>query len=179
MVKAYNFYINSMDKLAGSTNNNASFNILWDNILPKDNINFYKVSFSFQTSAGYYKDTVSGTQNGSYTLYTLCNSNIKILVNFSSTSLSYETTTKSQSLILGFVNRDIQSVSTYSIGNTFSCDFDYNVPKIITKPTTNNLNIQLINMYSNNPLTDTNAAGAAFTDCTNWTMIMSLEPIVD
>ena len=179
MVKVYNFYISSMDKLGLSTNNNASFNILWDTILPKDNVNFYKVSFSFQTSAGYYKDKVSATQSGYYTWYDNCYSNMKILVNFQTPNNSYDTSTKSSSMILGFANRDIQNASSLSIGNTFSCWYDYNCPKVILKPTTNNLNIQLINMYSNNPLTDTTSAGVAFSDCTNWTMILALEPIVD
>ena len=179
MRKTYNFYISSTDKLPGSTNNNANFNIIWDNILPKNNVSFYKVSFSFQTSAGYYKDTVSGTQNGTYTSYTTCNSNIKILANFQCPNNSYDTTTKSTSLTLGFANRDIQNASALSVGNTFSCWCDYNYPKVIYKPSTNNLNIQIINMYSNNLLNDTKADGSAFTDCTNWTMILSFEPITD
>lgn len=176
MTKTYNFYINSTDRISG-TNNYALFNILWDNILPKNNINNYKVSFSFQTSAGYYKDKVSAVQNGNYTLYDLCYSNIKILVNFNTSNNTYDTSTKSQSLILGYANRDIQNASALSIGNTFSCWSDYNPPQYIMKPSTNVFTVQLINMYSNNTLTDTNSAGVAFTDCTAWTMILSLEPI--
>ena len=174
MTKVYNFYLNSSDKIA-ETNNNATFNILWDNILPKNNINDYKVSFSFQTSAGYYKDTVNG--GVTYTQYTLCNSNIKILANFNTSNNTYDTSTKSQSNILGYATRDIQNASTLSIGNTFSCWYDYNPPKYIIKPSTNQLTIQLLNMYSNNNLVDTNATGAVYTDCTPWTMILSLQPI--
>lgn len=173
--KVYNFYINSADKISG-TNNNANFYINWDSILPHDGVNYYKVSFSFQTCSGYYKDAVSNSQNGTYTLYDKLFSNIKILTNFQSSNISYDTSTKSQSLILGYVTRDIQNASaTYSIGNTFSCFFDYNAPKIITKPNSSSFNVQLINSYSNIALTDTNSAGVAFTDCTNWTMILQLE----
>ena len=172
--KVYNFYINSSDKISG-TNNNANFLINWDSILPHDNINNYKVSFSFQTSAGYYKDSVAGTQNGNYTLYNQLYSNIKILTNFTSSNISYDTSTKSQSLILGYCNRDIQNAGTFSIGNTFSCFYDYNPPKIISKPNSYSFNVQLINMYNNIALTDTTSAGVAFNDCTNWTMILQLE----
>ena len=175
--KIFNIYLNSNDKLTGSTNNNANFNIDFNTLLPKDNNPYYKVSFSFQCNSGYFKDTISGTQNLTYSNYTKLYNNIKILTNFQCGNVSYDSTTKSQSLILGYANRDIQNASGYSTGNSYNCWFDYNAPKIIMKPTTNILNVQLINSFDNSFLTDTNSTGVAFSDTTPWTMILMFEQI--
>ena len=53
----YNLIINSSDKISG-TNNNATFQINWDDFLPRK-FNMYKVIFSFQTTGGYYKDNTA------------------------------------------------------------------------------------------------------------------------
>lgn len=52
--KSYTVFLNSNDKVSGS-NNNATYQINWDDFLPRD-VDFYKVVFSFQTAGGYYKD---------------------------------------------------------------------------------------------------------------------------
>ena len=49
---SYTLFLNSSDKVSG-TNNNANYDVNWDDFLPRD-INNYKVVFSFQTAGGYY-----------------------------------------------------------------------------------------------------------------------------
>jgi len=58
--KSYTVFLNSTDKVSGS-NNNANYQINWDDFLPRD-VDFYKVVFSFQTSGGYYRDNYSQFQ---------------------------------------------------------------------------------------------------------------------
>jgi hypothetical protein len=53
--KSYTLFISSNDKISG-TNNNAQFNINWNDFLPKE-YDTYKMTFSFQTGGGYYTDT--------------------------------------------------------------------------------------------------------------------------
>jgi hypothetical protein len=61
----YNIYINSNDKMSGK-NNNATFQINWDDFLPR-NYKYYNVTFSFQTAPGYYKDDTTNSK-----LYSNC-----------------------------------------------------------------------------------------------------------
>lgn len=58
--KSYTVFLNSTDKVSGS-NNNGTYQINWDDFLPRD-VDFYKVVFSFQTSGGYYRDNYSQFQ---------------------------------------------------------------------------------------------------------------------
>ena len=55
--KSYSLVINSADKISG-TNNNATYQVNWDDFLPRD-ISNYKVVYSFQTSGGYYCDGIT------------------------------------------------------------------------------------------------------------------------
>ena len=145
MSDIYTFYLNSNDKQTGSTNNNAIFYINWDQLLKHDDSNDirYKVTFNITVANGYYKD-VTGTAV-TYTLFTQLYSSIKILCNFQANSLSYDSSTKSQSNFLGYADRNIQAAASgtnaLTIGNGFSCFFGYNAPKIINKPTSNFINI--------------------------------------
>jgi len=50
----YTLFINSNDKISG-TNNNATFQINWDDFLPR-NYGTYKMTFMFQTTGGNYLD---------------------------------------------------------------------------------------------------------------------------
>ena len=166
----YNIYINSNDKISGK-NNNATFQINWDDILPR-NYKYFNVTFSFQTASGYYKDDV--TNNRYYP-------NCEIICDFYTKTFSYDTTTKSNSITLGYCQRDIQP-STYK--NTFSCSYTYNCPKIITRPVNNIITITIYNMVaivsgSNTLLVDTTNATTPvlLTDMTAWTMIMCFTPI--
>jgi hypothetical protein len=53
--KSYTLFISSIDKTSG-TNNQSSFNVNWDDFLPKE-WNEYKMTFAFQSGGGYYKDS--------------------------------------------------------------------------------------------------------------------------
>ena len=53
--KSYSLFINAGDKISGN-NNNASYNVNWDDLLPRD-YDSYKMGFSFQTGGGNYKDS--------------------------------------------------------------------------------------------------------------------------
>jgi hypothetical protein len=178
MSDIYTFYLNSNDKQTGSTNNNAIFYINWDQLLKHDDSNDirYKVNFNITVANGYYKDA-AGTAT-TYTVFTQLYSSIKILANFQANSLSYDSSTKSQSIVLGYADRNIQAAASgtnsLTIGNGFSCSFGYNAPKIINKPTSNFLNIQLQDILGNS-LCDTNTTGAKYTDCTPWVVILQLE----
>jgi hypothetical protein len=57
---SYTVFLSSNDKVGGS-NNNANYQVNWDNILPRK-INKYKLVYSFQTAGGYYKDNYSQFQ---------------------------------------------------------------------------------------------------------------------
>jgi hypothetical protein len=58
---SYTLFLNSSDKVSG-TNNNANFDVNWDDFLPRD-IEYFKVVYSFQTSGGYYRDNFSQFKN--------------------------------------------------------------------------------------------------------------------
>lgn len=175
MSDIYTFYLNSNDKQAGSTNNNAIFYIDWNQLLKNDDKK-YKVTFNITVANGYYKDA-TGTAT-TYTVFTQLYSSIKILCNFQTNSLSYDSTTKSQSIFLGYADRNIQAAASgtnsLTIGNGFSCFFGYNAPKIMNKPASNFINIQLQDILGN-ALCDTNTSGNKYTDCTPWVLTLQLE----
>ena len=179
MSDIYTFYLNSSDKQSG-TNNNAIFYINWDQLLKHDDSNKtrYKVTFNITVASGYYKDT-AGTAT-TYTVFSQLYSSIKVIANFQANSLTYDSTTKGQSVLLGYVDRNIQTAgtgtNTLTIGNGYSCFFGFNAPKIINKPTSNYLNIQLQDILGN-ALQDTKADGTKYTngDCTPWVLTLLLE----
>ena len=100
----YNIYINSNDKMSGK-NNNATFQINWDDFLPR-NYKYYNVTFSFQTAPGFYKDDTTNSK-----FY----SNCEINCDFYTKTFSFDTSTKASSIRLGYAQRDIQTAS----GNNF------------------------------------------------------------
>ena len=53
--QSYTLFLNSSDKVSGTTNNNASYIVNWDDFLPRE-IDYYKLVYSFQTAGGYYRD---------------------------------------------------------------------------------------------------------------------------
>lgn len=55
-LRSYTLFISSSDKVSGS-NNNANFNVNWDDFLPRE-FSTYKMSFSYQSGGGNYKDSV-------------------------------------------------------------------------------------------------------------------------
>jgi hypothetical protein len=54
---SYTLFLNSTDKVSG-TNNNANYQVNWDDFLPRE-IENYKVVYSFQTAGGFYRDNFS------------------------------------------------------------------------------------------------------------------------
>jgi hypothetical protein len=171
---SYTLYLNSNDKVSGN-NNNAIFNVNWDSFLSRE-YDQYKVSYSFITAGGNYKD---GT---AYTGTTTCNfNNCRIICDFQGRSLSYNTATNASSNILGFAQRDMQSSTSTS--NSFSCFFYQFPAKTIARPNQNQLNIQIYNAglqlsQYNQLLIDSNVAGTALgTDMTSWAMVMEFIPV--
>ena len=55
----YTVFISSTDKVSG-TNNNGTYQINWDDILPR-NYNNFKMAFTFQTGGGKYQDGMYAT----------------------------------------------------------------------------------------------------------------------
>jgi len=160
--KPYLLFLNSTDKISGS-NNDATFYINWDTFLPRKPEQ-YEVSFMFNSSTGHYSDY--GPNTGFFT-------SAKIKADFNGKNYTYDTSTKSQSLVLGAIRRTIQS--TYA---DYSAIYDYNPKKIIQNPNQQFLNIQIINTNSDKPLVDnkgqtSTAVGGAITN-TSGTSILTL-----
>ena len=82
-------------------NNNATFQINWNDFLPR-NYKYYNVTFSFQTSPGFYKDD---TPNSKF--YANC----EFSCDFYTKTFSFGTSTKASSITLGYAQRDIQTAS--------------------------------------------------------------------
>ena len=167
--EAFTLFISSTDKISG-TNNNGQYNINWDDFLPRG-YNFFKMTFNFQTSGGYYKDFTGNVFAAG-----------KIVFNTGGKSHSFDTKTMSQSNTIGYIQRDIQTSASSS--NTLSCFFSFNSPKTISRPNQNVVTISIYNTCTttatNNLLVDTNAAGTALTgDMNNWNMIIQFVPIDD
>ena len=152
-----------------SARNNATFTIDWANFLPREYTQ-YKVWFNFQSTGGNYKDTAGST---------LTYSAAKIFINFGCRSFTYDTGSKGGSLLLGMVQRDIQT--TTSASNTFSCYYTWNPPKSISRPESNIITVQIVNPANTvapNLLYDTNTSGSTVAvDCTPYTMLIEFVPL--
>ena len=164
-----NIYSSSTIPSGFSARNNATYNIDWMNFLPRE-YNQYKVVFNFQSTGGNYKDVT-----GNILVY----STAKILVNFGCKTFTYDTSNKSGSMLLGIVQRDIQTGTSPS--NNFSCYYMWNPPKSIARPENNSLNIQIINpsnTVSPYYLYDTNTSGSSVAvDMTSYTMMIEFVPL--
>ena len=166
---SYSVVISSADKISG-TNNNGFYNVSWDSLLPRQ-YQKYKVAFTFQTTAGTYKDQT-------YSTY-IAFSSATVRVNWGGRSYSYDTNTKGASINLGVIAIDPQSTTTVS--NTLGCYYLYNPPRTISRPNQDLVNISIYNQYNNALLVDTNASGAAtlLSDMTAWTGYFEFVPIRD
>ena len=173
--KTYTLFINSNNKISGS-NNNANYQINFD-FLPHD-CNYFKIAFSFNTASGYYKDN---------TATPIFYGNCKIVCDFDVKEFTYDTSTLGKSLCLGYAQRDNQTSSGNSAGNTITCFYSYNTPKTICRPNKNVLNIQIYNLWSvlngaNTLLTDTNNSTSLTNsipsaDMTPYSMIIEFIPL--
>jgi hypothetical protein len=96
--KPYLLFLNSQDWISGQ-NNDATFYINWDTFLPRKPEQ-YEVSFMFNSSTGHYSN--SGPNINFYT-------SAKVKLDFNGKNYTYDTNTKSQSLVLRTIRRTIQS----------------------------------------------------------------------
>lgn len=166
---SFSLVINSADKQSG-TNNNGTYQVNWDDFLPRNYIN-YKVAFTFQTTGGNYKDA---TYSSVATVF----SSATIRINWGGRSYSFDTSTKSPSINLGVIQRDIQTSTSSS--NTLGCYYLYNPPRTIARPNQNNVTVTIFNQSTGTLLVDTNALGTVLSsDMTNWTGYFEFIPIVD
>jgi hypothetical protein len=134
---SYTLYLNSVDRISG-TNNNATFNINWEALLPHDN-KLYKIIFTFQSIGGYYKDFA--TYGGGPLFY----NSARIRANFKGKNFSLDSSSNGPSMDIGVISRDIQSATSSS--NSFGCYYGYNPGKTISKPN-ENLTVQIVNNYT-------------------------------
>jgi len=164
---SYSDVISSADKISG-TNNNGFYNISWDTLLPRQ-YEKYKVAFTFQTTAGTYKDQT-------YSSY-IAFSSATVRADWGGRSYSFDTSTKGGSINLGVIARDPQS--TTSVSNTLGCYYLYNPPRTISRPNQDVVNISIYNQYNNKLLVDTAANGSAslLSDMTAWTGYFEFVPI--
>ena len=93
-------------------------------------------------------------------------------MNSNSRSCSFDTSSKSQSYTLGFIQRDVQTTTTNS--NSFSAFYLQAPPKTIYRPTDNIISISIYNTSNNLLLTDTSqyTAIVLLADMTSWNMII-------
>ena len=141
----YNIYISSADRISGG-NNNGTFVVKWADFLDLK-YDRYKVNFVLTTDEVYYLDSAGNN---------LASSSFNI--NTSSRSYSFSTTTKNQSNCLGFVTRTTNGFSNIT-GTP-----QHNLPVIIERPSSNNINVSFINLHSNSLLVATDASGNLLSD---------------
>ena len=159
---SYVLYLNSSNKLNGSLNNNATFYVDWANFFPhSQSQQKYKVSYSFLSNGGYYKDNIT-------TFY----SSAKIYLNFGSPSLTFNSETNGPSHVLGLISRDVQGTTTSS--NYFSAFYNQYPAKIIYRPTQNIFSVNIVNTFTNTVLTNTDNSNVSVAtgDMTNYNLII-------
>ena len=143
-----------------SLRNSATFQINWADILPID-FKQYKVSFTFQSSPGSYKDITTTIPNKIF-------SQAKILIDFQGRSYSFDAGTKGHSNLIGMIMKNTN--------NILSCDYFSNPSKTIDSPNQNNITVSIVNTNTNLPLVDTytNNVGSNYLaqDMTSWIMIL-------
>lgn len=163
--KNYTLFLSSADKISGN-NNNATFNVNFDAFIPR-NYDTYQLSFSFNATAGYYKDTANTT------VY----SHAKIILDTIGRSFTYDTSRNGPSITLGYANREPSTATSNT--NGFNCFYNYNPPITINRPNQNQITVKIYNVQTNTLLVDTTNAGVAQADMTPWILSISLTPILD
>ena len=112
--------------------------------------------------------SIAGTGNVVY-------SGVKIVIDTLGRSYSYDTSTKSRSLVLGYGQRDIQTGTSTS--NSFSAFYLQFPSKTVCRPNQNVINVRLYNNFNNLLLLDTDSTGNVLSDCTNYSLILEFVPI--
>jgi hypothetical protein len=173
----YTFVIRSQDKISG-TNNNSSYNINF-RILP-DEIKYYNIHYTFYTTPAFYYDHIDTGPS----INNLCgNGWIECNLPFTKSSQSNGSPTK----ILGNWVRQVDNnadAGTLASGVTAVCYLQAvngttNVPRVISRPYIETLNVAVYNSFSNNLMTDSNIDGTLKSDMTNWILTLNLEPVFD
>lgn len=167
---SYTFVIKSQDKISG-TNNNGTYAVNF-RILP-DDVQFYNATFNFYSSVGFYKDTISG---GNDITYTTGNGYINTNLVFSRSMSSNSSPTNN----LGTIRRQLDSIALagHPTLTYLYADCATNCPKIILKPQIETLNISIYNSFNNSLFVDTNYNGSSFLlDMSSWVLTLTLDPI--
>ena len=164
MSLTYTLVLNSAGRITGS-HNNATFDVGWEDFLPKDNT-LYSVRFTFQCVGGYYKD--SSASNYIY-------QSALVNVDFGCRNFSYDPSRNIPSTTLGIIRRDPQNATT--IGASLNCAIDTNPPRTISRPTNSQLNVKIINQNDNALLVNTDGSAVQTMDMTPWTMIIEFTPL--
>ena len=164
--KTYTLFLASSDKISG-TNNNATFIINFDSFIPR-NYDAYSLSFSFNATAGYYKDTNN----------TIVYSHARIILDTIGRSFTYDTSRSGPSTTIGFANREPSTANSNT--NGFNCFFNYNPPITISRPTQSQLTVKIYNVQTNTFLVDTNTTGTTpQADMTPWILSINLTLILE
>ena len=99
-----------------------------------------------------------------------------IKVNFGTTSLSFDTSSKSPSYNIGYIQRDPQS--TTSSSNTLSAFYAQNPPKTLSRPNQNFITVQFYNAQTPSIyMFNTDISGNALSDMTGYNLCMEFVPI--
>ena len=101
---SYTLFLNSTDKVSGS-NNNANYQVNWDDFLPRD-IDNYKVVFSFQTAGGYYRDNFSQFKN-------ITVAPAPVQCTYQTSAIIYNPITNSTSLLISVLNNGPLLLNNY------------------------------------------------------------------
>jgi hypothetical protein len=172
----YTFVIKSTDRIVGD-NNNGSYSINF-RILP-DEVKYYNVSYTFYTSAGFYYDHVDTGP----TIVNLCgNGYIACTLPFTKSSQTNGSPTK----LLGNWTRQVDNNADAGTLTTItaicylqSVNGTTNVPRTISRPYTETLDISIYNSFSDTLMTNSLTDGTKTADMTSWILTLNLEPLFD
>lgn len=122
---SYTLYINSTDKLSGTKNNNASYQVNWDDFLPVK-YRLYKMIWSLNSVGGYYKDT----------------NNVTVQVSASSAGASNINMTSTTGLFVGMgvVSSAYVAANSYIVSITPNTLVQLNTSLLTAIPNSTNVN---------------------------------------
>jgi hypothetical protein len=115
----YSLYLSSNDRISG-THNNATYQINWDDFLPRE-YQFYKVIFSMQTTGRYYIDYMNNSGSAIFTgsistttltVTALTSGYIQVGMTISGTNVVGNT------IITGFLTGTQGGIGTYSVSTS-------------------------------------------------------------
>lgn len=171
----YTFVIKSSDKISGD-NNNCSFLVNF-RILP-DEIKYYNVHYTFYTTPSFYYDHIDA---GNTIINLNGNGRIECNLPFSKSAETNGSPTKTLGNWVRTVdnNADAGGGNITAICYLQSVNGTTNVPRVISTPNTETLNISIYNSFTNGLMTDSGVNGVVTTDMTPWTLTLNLEPVFE